>query len=41
MAEEDPQQQPDRGARSLPGLLAGLQGAEAGALQLRIKNSIW
>ncbi|KAM9366747.1 DNA-binding protein RFX7 [Symphorus nematophorus] len=41
MAEEDPQQQPDRGARSsLPGLLPGLQGAEASALQLRIKNSI-
>ncbi|XP_078105432.1 DNA-binding protein RFX7-like [Sander vitreus] len=41
MAEEDPQQQqPDRGARSLPGLLTGLQGAEASALQLRIKNSI-
>ncbi|KAM3626052.1 uncharacterized protein V6R79_021837 [Siganus canaliculatus] len=39
MAEEDPQQ-PDHGARSLPGLLPGLQGAEAGALQLRIKNSI-
>ncbi|KAK2854066.1 hypothetical protein Q5P01_006727 [Channa striata] len=45
MAEEDPQQQQqqqqaDRGAGSLPGLLPGLQGAEAGALQLRIKNSI-
>ncbi|XP_051234944.1 DNA-binding protein RFX7-like isoform X2 [Dicentrarchus labrax] len=40
MAEEDPQQQADRGARSLPGLLPGLQGAEASALQLRIKNSI-
>ncbi|XP_033478965.2 DNA-binding protein RFX7-like [Epinephelus lanceolatus] len=40
MAEEDPQQQADRGARSLPGLLTGLQGAEASALQLRIKNSI-
>ncbi|XP_044054123.1 DNA-binding protein RFX7-like [Siniperca chuatsi] len=40
MAEEDPQQQPDRRARSLPGLLPGLQGAEASALQLRIKNSI-
>uniref|UniRef100_UPI0037E9B8AC DNA-binding protein RFX7-like n=1 Tax=Semicossyphus pulcher TaxID=241346 RepID=UPI0037E9B8AC len=41
MAEEDPQQQPDTGAaRSLPGLLPGLQGAEASALQLRIKNSI-
>ncbi|KAI3377879.1 hypothetical protein L3Q82_009016 [Scortum barcoo] len=40
MAEEDPQQQAERGARSLPGLLSGLQGAEAGALQLRIKNSI-
>ncbi|XP_042343718.1 LOW QUALITY PROTEIN: DNA-binding protein RFX7-like [Plectropomus leopardus] len=40
MAEEDPQQQGDRGARSLPGLLTGLQGAEASALQLRIKNSI-
>ncbi|XP_008299625.1 DNA-binding protein RFX7-like [Stegastes partitus] len=41
MADEDPQQQqPDRGAGSLPGLLPGLQGAEAGALQLRIKNSI-
>ncbi|TKS70129.1 DNA-binding protein RFX7 [Collichthys lucidus] len=41
MAEEDPQQQqPERGARSLPGLLPGLQGAEASALQLRIKNSI-
>ncbi|TMS13132.1 DNA-binding protein RFX7 [Larimichthys crocea] len=41
MAEEDPQQQqPERGARSLPGLLSGLQGAEASALQLRIKNSI-
>ncbi|KAM6943597.1 DNA-binding protein RFX7-like [Xenentodon cancila] len=39
MADEDPQQ-PDRGAGSLPGLLPGLQGAEAGALQLRIKNSI-
>ncbi|KAM9765773.1 DNA-binding protein RFX7-like isoform 2-T2 [Menidia menidia] len=35
MAEEEPQQ-PDR----LPGLLPGLQGAEASALQLRIKNSI-
>ncbi|GLD58436.1 DNA-binding protein RFX7 [Lates japonicus] len=47
MAEEDPQQlqqqqqqQADRGAGSLPGLLPGLQGAEASALQLRIKNSI-
>ncbi|XP_060894890.1 DNA-binding protein RFX7-like [Labrus mixtus] len=41
MAEEDPQQQSDSGvARSLPGLLPGLQGAEASALQLRIKNSI-
>nr|XP_057944445.1 DNA-binding protein RFX7-like isoform X1 [Doryrhamphus excisus] len=41
MAEEDPQQlHMERGAGSLPGLLAGLQGAEAGALQLRIKNSI-
>lgn len=40
MAEEDPQLQPERGARSLPGLLSGLQGAEASALQLRIKNSI-
>ncbi|XP_040898911.1 DNA-binding protein RFX7-like [Toxotes jaculatrix] len=48
MAEEDPQQQQqqqqqqqaDRGAGSLPGLLSGLQGAEASALQLRIKNSI-
>ena len=39
MAEEDPQQlQTDRGAGLLP---AGLQGAEATALQLRIKNSIW
>ncbi|XP_042257980.1 DNA-binding protein RFX7-like [Thunnus thynnus] len=38
MAEEDPQQlQTDRGAGLLP---AGLQGAEATALQLRIKNSI-
>lgn len=41
MDEEDPQQQSDRGERSLPGLLPGLQGAEASALQLRIKNSIW
>ncbi|KAK9542736.1 hypothetical protein VZT92_000572 [Zoarces viviparus] len=40
MAEEDLQQQADRGASSLPGLLTGLQGAEASALQLRIKNSI-
>ncbi|KAF3686408.1 DNA-binding protein RFX7 Regulatory factor X 7 Regulatory factor X domain-containing protein 2 [Channa argus] len=41
MAEEDPrQQQADRGSGSLPGLLPGLQGAEASALQLRIKNSI-
>ncbi|KAK5873936.1 hypothetical protein PBY51_018930 [Eleginops maclovinus] len=40
MAEEDPQQQPDRGVSSMPGLLTGLQGAEASALQLRIKNSI-
>ncbi|XP_061820088.1 DNA-binding protein RFX7-like [Nerophis lumbriciformis] len=41
MAEEDPQQlHTERGACSLPGLIAGLQGAEAGALQLRIKNSI-
>ncbi|XP_051920068.1 DNA-binding protein RFX7-like [Hippocampus zosterae] len=44
MAEEDSQQQQqhaDRGAGSFqPGLLSGLQGAEAGALQLRIKNSI-
>ncbi|XP_038556681.1 DNA-binding protein RFX7-like isoform X1 [Micropterus salmoides] len=40
MEVEEPQQQPDRGARSLPGLLSGLQGAEASALQLRIKNSI-
>ncbi|XP_047436916.1 DNA-binding protein RFX7-like isoform X2 [Mugil cephalus] len=41
MAEEDlQQQQADRGAGSLPGLLPGLQGAEASALQLRIKNSI-
>ncbi|XP_061599733.1 DNA-binding protein RFX7-like [Cololabis saira] len=42
MAEEEPQQA-DRGAGSLPGLLPGLpglQGAEAGALQLRIRNSI-
>ncbi|XP_072236614.1 DNA-binding protein RFX7-like [Leuresthes tenuis] len=39
MAEEDPQQT-DRGAGSLPGLLPGVQGAEASALQLRIKNSI-
>ncbi|XP_062278351.1 DNA-binding protein RFX7-like [Scomber scombrus] len=38
MAEDDPQQlQTDRGAGLLP---AGLQGAEATALQLRIKNSI-
>ncbi|XP_029354276.1 DNA-binding protein RFX7-like [Echeneis naucrates] len=52
MAEEDQhhqqqqqhqQQQPqqaDRGAGSLPGLVPGLQSAEASALQLRIKNSI-
>ncbi|XP_057707046.1 DNA-binding protein RFX7-like [Corythoichthys intestinalis] len=47
MAEEDPQQpqqqqqNADRSAGSFqPGLLSGLQGAEAGALQLRIKNSI-
>ncbi|XP_071344447.1 DNA-binding protein RFX7-like [Trachinotus anak] len=49
MAEEDPQQQQpqqpqqqqaEHGAGSLPGLLPGLQGAEASALQLRIKNSI-
>lgn len=40
MADEDPQQ-PDPGVGSLPGLLPGLQGAEASALQLRIKNSIW
>ncbi|XP_041837452.1 DNA-binding protein RFX7-like isoform X2 [Melanotaenia boesemani] len=39
MADEDPQQT-DREAGSLPGLLPGLQGAEANALQLRIKNSI-
>ncbi|XP_035992276.1 DNA-binding protein RFX7-like [Fundulus heteroclitus] len=39
MADEEPQQ-PDPGAGSLPGLLPGLQGAEASALQLRIKNSI-
>lgn len=52
MDEADPQQQPqpqpplqeDRGAGSLaalPGLLPGLQGAEASVLQLKIKNSIW
>lgn len=41
MAEEDLQQHADRGARSQPGLLTGLQGAEASALQLRINNSIW
>lgn len=45
MDEEAPrqqqQQQPDRGERSVAGLLTGLQGAEASALQLRIKNSIW
>ncbi|KAI9528429.1 hypothetical protein NQZ68_020254 [Dissostichus eleginoides] len=41
MAEEDQQPPPDRGASSMPGLLTGLQGAEASALQLRIKNSIW
>lgn len=38
------QQEEDRGERSVAsvaGLLPGLQGAEAGALQLRIKNSIW
>ncbi|XP_037308175.2 DNA-binding protein RFX7-like [Pungitius pungitius] len=40
MAEEDPQQHAERGARSQPGLLTGLQGAEASALQLRINNSI-
>ncbi|XP_026175766.1 DNA-binding protein RFX7 [Mastacembelus armatus] len=42
MADEDPrqQQQADRGVGSLPGLLTGLQGTEASALQLRIKNSI-
>ncbi|KAM9861184.1 DNA-binding protein RFX7-like [Aulostomus maculatus] len=41
MTEEDPQPlQTDRGAGSLPGPFPGLQGAEAGALQLRIKNSI-
>ncbi|XP_077374683.1 DNA-binding protein RFX7-like isoform X2 [Festucalex cinctus] len=47
MAEEDSHQQPqqqqhaDRGASNFQsGLLSGLQGAEAGALQLRIKNSI-
>nr|XP_040054947.1 DNA-binding protein RFX7-like [Gasterosteus aculeatus aculeatus] len=40
MAEEDLQQHADRGARSQPGLLTGLQGAEASALQLRINNSI-
>ncbi|XP_075996167.1 DNA-binding protein RFX7-like [Genypterus blacodes] len=47
MAEDEPPQQPERGAGSpavlLPGLPAavpGLQGAEAGALQLRIQNSI-
>ncbi|MEQ2268993.1 hypothetical protein XENORESO_020342 [Xenotaenia resolanae] len=39
MADEHPQQ-PDPGAGSLPGLLPGLQVAEASALQLRIKNSI-
>lgn len=41
-AQQQPQQQqPDRGERSVAGLLPGLQGAEASALQLRIKNSIW
>ncbi|XP_070684165.1 DNA-binding protein RFX7 [Pempheris klunzingeri] len=40
MAEEDPQQPAERGVRSQAGLLPGLQGAEASALQLRIKNSI-
>ncbi|XP_077420770.1 DNA-binding protein RFX7-like [Vanacampus margaritifer] len=45
MAEEDPHLQPqqhaDRGVGGFQsGLLSGLQGAEAGALQLRIKNSI-
>lgn len=43
-AQPQPQpqpQQPDRGERSVAGLLPGLQGAEASALQLRIKNSIW
>ncbi|XP_024150914.1 DNA-binding protein RFX7 [Oryzias melastigma] len=39
MADEDPQQA-DGGEGSLPGLLPGLHGAEASALQLRIKNSI-
>ncbi|XP_077569876.1 DNA-binding protein RFX7-like [Stigmatopora nigra] len=41
MAEEDPQQpqQPENADRQ-SGMLSGLQGAEAGALQLRIKNSI-
>ncbi|XP_028999777.1 DNA-binding protein RFX7-like [Betta splendens] len=41
MAEDDPQQQQvERAAGGAAGLLPGLQGAEAGALQLRIKNSI-
>lgn len=45
MSEEDPQQlQAERGTASVPslvpGLLSGLQGAEASALQIRIKNSI-
>ncbi|XP_068166859.1 DNA-binding protein RFX7-like [Antennarius striatus] len=38
MDEKEPQA--DGGARGLPGLLPGLQGAEGSALQLRIKNSI-
>ncbi|KAM8894133.1 DNA-binding protein RFX7-like [Spinachia spinachia] len=40
MAEEELLQPADRGARSQAGLLTGLQGAEASALQLRINNSI-
>lgn len=46
MSEEDPSQllQVERGVTSVPslvpGLLSGLQGAEASALQIRIKNSI-
>jgi len=38
---DDQQQQSGPGVGPLPSAVQGLQGTEANALQLKIKNSIW
>lgn len=41
MADDQQQSGAGVGPLTLPSAVQGLQGAEANALQLKIKNSIW